>query len=240
MKESLSKTALVLAPHPDDESLGCGGTIKLITQSGGAVDVLFMTRGDLGFFPGSASLTDPAQIESARAALARQRSAEARAACDVLGVRDIAFLPGRDGGLTQQPELSDHVLAALRDRAYRSVFCPWPLDNHADHVATYRILHSALARHANELEVWLYEVWTPLQRPNISIGIDETIEAKFKAFAAHESQSTLLSYEQAFRGLASYRGLSNPPSRFAEAFFNIDSKSLVGHDGVPWPKPVGV
>lgn len=230
MSEQTIQSALVLSPHPDDESLGCGGTIKLLTQAGGRVDVVYMTRGEQGGYPG-ASL-DPA----ASASLAGRRVAEAREACRMLGVSSASFLPGRDGHVASQPELSGEIARALKAFPYRSVFCPWPHDRHVDHMATYRWLHEALREHTAEIDLWLYEVWSPLT-PNIFISIDTTIDAKMQAFMAHRSQAELLGYGPAFRGLAEYRGLFCPPSRFAEAFFNCDRSSLLNHRGLPWPQP---
>ncbi len=68
------KNILVLAPHPDDESLGCGGTIKLLTQAGMQVDVLLMTRGENGLDAPGHQPADEHEQQAAR------REAEARAA----------------------------------------------------------------------------------------------------------------------------------------------------------------
>ncbi len=157
-------------------------------------------------------------------------------ACKVLGVRNATFLPGRDGMLQTQPHLSDAILQSLGKVEYRSVFCPWPYDAHADHVATYAMLHDALRRHPKNIDIWLYEVWSPLKH-NICIAIDSTIEAKMQAFAAHESQAAILNYAAAFHGLARYRSLFCPPAQFAEAFFQCDRAALLSHENVPWPKP---
>ncbi|QOV89231.1 PIG-L deacetylase family protein [Humisphaera borealis] len=228
--DASTQLALVLSPHPDDESLGCGGTIKLITDGGGAVDVLFMTRGENGFAPG--------RIPTAadRVDLAARRESEARAACERLGVRRVAFLNGVDGSLGATPSLSSSILAALVEGNYRSVFCPWPYDRHGDHQVTYRMLHQALAGLKREIDVWLYEIWTPME-PNYYVAIDGVLEAKMDAFAVHESQAAVLPYTEAFRGLARYRGLSCPPARAAEAFFYCSSTQLLNHEGIPWPRP---
>jgi LmbE family N-acetylglucosaminyl deacetylase len=81
--------ALVLSPHPDDESIGCGGTIGLMKAAGATVDVLFMTSGEAGH-------PEPPKAELAKALL-EQRKKEAASACGVLGVDNIFFLGGRDG-----------------------------------------------------------------------------------------------------------------------------------------------
>ncbi|HWE02848.1 MAG TPA: PIG-L deacetylase family protein [Tepidisphaeraceae bacterium] len=229
MRGQSNQRALVLSPHPDDESLGCGGTIKLITASGGQVDVIYSTSGENGFFPGDIPTPEACRRMAAR------RESEARQACSLLGVREVSFLHGRDRNLGSQPELYEPILDALSRKDYRSVFCPWPYDSHADHTATYGLLHEALRRCAKKLDVWLYEVWSPL-RFNICLAIDSTIDAKMQALRAHESQIALLNYADAFHGLARYRSLFCPPARYAEAFFNCDSAALLNHEGIPWER----
>jgi N-acetylglucosamine malate deacetylase 1 len=218
---------LVLSPHPDDESLGCGGTLKVISESGGKIDVVYMTHGELGAHP-SATTT-----EAVRGELGARRSEEATRACRVLGVRRMQFLTGRDGQLDSQPELYRQVLGILQSGGYRSVFCPWPGDGHMDHAATYRLLHRALREYRREIAVWLYEVWTPLQ-PNIAIAIDATLESKVQAIRQHESQTALMDYVGGFTALAQYRSLFCPSSRHAEAFVNCDSAALLRNEDLPW------
>jgi len=69
-----TQSILVLSPHPDDESFGCGGTIKLLTQAGAAVDVVYLTSGEMGVEAPEA-ITSEAQHE-----LAAIRTGEARTA----------------------------------------------------------------------------------------------------------------------------------------------------------------
>jgi N-acetylglucosamine malate deacetylase 1 len=224
-----SNDVLVLAPHPDDESFGCGGTIKQIASSGGNVDVVFMTRGENG-----AGDNDGPVAPAMQERLARQRSQEAGLACGVLGVRTVIFLPGRDGHLSMQPELSATLLRFLGQGGYRSVFCPWPLDGHPDHAATFDILAAALRLFPRPIETWLYEVWTPLE-PNMVIPIDSTIDAKLEAMRAHASQRGARDYSAAFLALAQYRSLFYPSSKYAEAFYTCDSRQLIDQREFPWP-----
>lgn len=220
MIRSEPQKALVLAPHPDDEALGCGGTIKLITSAGGTVDVLFMTRGEMGLELSQG--TSQAMHDE----LARRRTEEAVEAGHVLGVRTVNFLPGRDGHLEQEPELSQGIWQAIRADAYRSVFCPWYNDNHADHVATFRLLITVLRALQQDIDLWLYEVWTPLEA-NIAIPIDSTIRAKLEAIRAHRSQRACADFPRAFRALAQYRSLLCPLSKYAEAFYTTDRDQLL-------------
>ena len=109
----------------------------------------------------------------------------------------------------------------------------WPYDAHTDHAATYAMLHEALRHYHRDIDVWLYEIWSPLKH-NICIAIDTAMDVKMAAFRAHESQAAMLNYAEAFHGLARYRSLFCPPARFAEAFFNCDRVMLLNHENIPW------
>jgi LmbE family N-acetylglucosaminyl deacetylase len=214
-----SRRVLVLAPHPDDESFGCGGTIKHLTSSGTPVDVAYMTRGERGIEAGM-----PTTPEVLRR-VAETRTVEAQEACRLLGVSEVVFLNGVDSRVEMQPELAADIRMLLDHGDYGRVFCPWPGDGHPDHRATFAWLTQALVGYDSPLGVWLYEVWTPL-RPNMLVPVDHTFEQKVAAMAAHRSQIELCSYVPAFRGLAEFRALSARPARYAEAFFICDRGSL--------------
>jgi LmbE family N-acetylglucosaminyl deacetylase len=217
-----SPQVLVLAPHPDDESLGCGGTLKQLTEAGISVDVAFMTRGELGCRRGIV-LPPLDQL-----VLASQRAQEAVAACRILGVRNAHFLNGRDGGLGEQPELSDDILRLLKTSDYSIVFCPWAFDFHPDHSATFDLLTTALKTCDCDPEVWLYEVWSTLH-PNKIVSIDSTIESKMRAIRAHASQMKNYEYDysECFQALARYRGMLAPGMRHAEAFYVCDREAAL-------------
>lgn len=230
---STRQKALVLAPHPDDEALGCGGTIKLITSSGGTVDVVYLTRGELGVAPGG---RPPPELQEQ---LARQRSAEAEVACRILGVRNFRFLRGHDSHLQQEPGLWRDVCQALTADEYRSVFCPWQHDGHGDHVAAFGLLLAAVRQQSRPLDVWLYEVWSPLNA-NMVLPIDGTIHSKLEAMRAYKSQMSAMNYARAFRGLAQYRSLFCSSARYAEAFMLLDREDLLAaadRAGTSSPKP---
>lgn len=218
--QSPSKNILVLAPHPDDECLGCGGTVKLLTQAGLQVDVILLTRGENGL---DAPQQQPPSVHDQ---LAVTREREARAACAVLGVRNVEFMTGIDGGLSHQPHLVKPLASLLQAGNYQRVFAPWYGESHPDHVATFRLLQRALAESSLRPAIWLYEVWTPLV-PTDHVPIDATMPAKREAIQQHQSQLDCLDYLSAFVGLAAYRALACPPSRYAEAFLTMDTVALL-------------
>lgn len=211
---------LVLSPHPDDETFGCGGTIRLLTKAGTPVDVVYLTRGELGIeAPETSNATQ-------RQELAVIRTREAQAACEILGVRHVFFLDGADGQLSEHPQVARQLAALLRENNYQRVFCPGANEAHVDHQAAYRWFCQAINETRRDLDIWCYEVWTPLH-PNMHVPIDETMPDKIKAAQAHASQLACLDYRSAFCGLAAYRSLACPPSKYAEAFFILHSKLLM-------------
>jgi LmbE family N-acetylglucosaminyl deacetylase len=210
---------LVLAPHPDDETFGCGGTIRMLAESGVDVDVAFMTRGEQGM--------ERAAEQSAEASrqLAETRSREARAACDVLGVRNVVFLNGSDTRLSDEPQLASAIADLVKKGGYHRLFCPWPHDAHDDHKATFAHLRRAVAEHQLAASFWLYEVWKPLPA-NTFVPIDRTMDAKRRAIDQYQSQLSQLNYREGFIGLAAYRSLFCPASSYAEAFLVCDSREV--------------
>ena len=209
------RSVLVLAPHPDDETFGCGGTMRMLTESGVAVDVAFMTRGEQGTEEGASP-----SAEASRQ-LAEVRTREAQAACQVLGVRNVFFLEGSDTRLKDEPHLAASIGHLLRSIPYQRVFCPWPQDSHEDHKATFALLRQAIADNHLNNKLWLYEVWKPLPA-NTFVPIDSTIESKRQAIDKYQSQLSQLNYREGFVGLAAYRSLFCPSSRYAEAFLVCD------------------
>jgi len=106
------------------------------------------------------------------------------------------------------------------------VFCPWHLDAHDDHRATFAILRQAIIQSHLTTSFWLYEVWKPLAA-NTFVPIDRTMPAKRRAIEQYQSQVSQLNYREGFTGLAAYRSLFCPSSSFAEAFLVCDTQEFL-------------
>src|SRR5947207_9627276 len=87
------RRVLVISPHPDDESIGCGGTLRQHVVDGDAVHVVFLTSGERGGHGRAPRET------------AQLREQEARDAAKVLGVGAIEFWRAPDGGVSETPFL---------------------------------------------------------------------------------------------------------------------------------------
>jgi N-acetylglucosamine malate deacetylase 1 len=202
------RRALVVAPHPDDETLGCGGTMALMADRGASVTVLTVTDGEAT--KGSRISPDDT---------ARRRRAEAMRAAAVAGATP-RFLGLADDGLPEQVvELTAALRAAIADLAPEAVFAPWLLDGTPDHRAVAKALGGALdgAGADGRPEVWGYEVWTALI-PNRIVEITSVIARKREALAAHRTASLTFDLS-AGEGLGRWRTMQSLGGRgWAEAF----------------------
>lgn len=205
----------VLAPHPDDDVIGCGGTLYKHRQAGEAVTVIYLTDGGRGNDWKSAPSPE----------LADRRRLEAEAAAQVLGIGNPAFLGFTDGELAPTPVVIDRVLEALAAVSPRCVFLPSPLDEHPDHQAANRIFAALVPRLRNRVTVFSYEVWTPLD-PNRLVDISGAAAVKEKAIRRHASQVRHIDYAGAALGLNRFRSLSlGSGCGFYEAFFAAEAKA---------------
>ncbi|MBW3576601.1 MAG: PIG-L family deacetylase [Actinobacteria bacterium] len=195
---------LVVAPHPDDETLLCGGTVSALADRGADVRVVVATDGTAS------------RVPLAPGELARRRREETRQACATLGVGDPVFVGLRDGDLTAQVgALTDAVQDQLEAFAPHLVLVPWFGDAHPDH----RACSAALVRTTplDEVEVWGGEVWMPAPI-NRLVDVSETIERKRAALAAHATAQQAFDLE-AMLALNRYRSVHGLRGRgFAEGY----------------------
>ena len=124
---------LVIAPHPDDEAIGCGGAICLHQERGDRVTAVFLTSGELGL------------KHLSRDEAWRVREGEAETAAEVLGIAALVFLRLPDWDMD---EAVDDAAMALRPVLERDppdmVYLPHPGEWHPDHRAALPIVRAAL------------------------------------------------------------------------------------------------
>ena len=232
-----ARRALVLAPHYDDEVLGCGGLLAQLAAAGARVRVLFLTDGSAAAPEGAAAGASPA--EAARAYADRRRAESARALA-ALGLGPGEGGPGsREQGGDEPPAehlgLPDGRLAGHLDEAAEGIrrallehepdllLAPSPLEVTTDHRAAFAALHRVLgairpggaaapdplAAVASGLEVLLYEVNHPAY-PDLLVDVSGELPRIEAAMACYESQQERYDYLAAGLGLRRYRTLSLP------------------------------
>ncbi|HEX3469521.1 MAG TPA: PIG-L family deacetylase [Candidatus Elarobacter sp.] len=185
---------VVVAPHPDDDVLGCGGTLAAAALLGLATAAVYVTDG-------AASHLGSPSYPPDRLRAVRER--EAREALDVLGVAgEPRFLRVPDGTTAQLDDrAAEGVVSAIAGAAGDGrvlVLGPWQRDHHTDHVAVARLVRRACALRPNatllEYAIWLDERGTAADRPAaedgapLALDVTAHAEAKAAALARHRSQ----------------------------------------------------
>ncbi|OUC12084.1 MAG: hypothetical protein B0A82_24365 [Alkalinema sp. CACIAM 70d] len=148
-----SQSAIVFAPHEDDETLGCGGTIIQKQRAGAAIHLVFMTDGQASH----AHLISPQQ-------LAEMRTQEAIAAAQTLGLpqSQVQFLGFPDGHLgSHQESAIAQVEQLLLKLQPQQIFIPYfrEPDFIPDHRSTHQIVTTALRRTSLKVTVYEYPIW---------------------------------------------------------------------------------
>ncbi len=232
--EVSKRSCLVLAPHPDDETLGCGGMIMHKLSAGAKVEVIIATDG------GASHLSD-ATRQTSRQALIDMREAETCAACAVLGLppEHVSFLRFPDGDLSQHAmALRLRLAAEVAVRQPDEVYVCAVQDGHRDHIALAQAVRELAAEGGlGPAEHWEYPVWSfdfrswrPQGRTNkagyvigvlrmlrvlvlapvFSVSLKGAQARKRRALNCHRSQLGLLPDEPDWPGL---------PERFLAHFF---------------------
>jgi N-acetylglucosamine malate deacetylase 1 len=199
---------LVVAAHPDDEALGCGGALLAHVDAGDRVTVVFLTSGEAGL------ATYP--VDEAR----QVREEEATKAAAVLGVHDHRFLRLADGALSADDERAEATRALGRYLVdVDLVYVPHVDDDHDDHRAAAAAVLAAVT--APDLQILGYEVWTPVARPDRIVDIGAYMDRKLEAVRCYRSQLEYWPYDRAVEGLNAYRGALFEGVAYAEAFTSI-------------------
>lgn len=219
----MGERLLVLAPHPDDEVIGCGGVVALHLEANRKVRVVVATDGTAAEAAGDD-----------RDAYRIRREAESSAALERLGRGvDLQFLRFRDRELDASRDLlAAQLRAQLETFKPDLVLVPSPIEFHPDHLTLSRVFCAVIERDPSLFadlavaRVAFYEVTQPI-RPNALVDITRVAEAKYAAIGVHKSQSAVRNYADYARGLNAFRTMTLPPAcRFAEAYYVLPLPEL--------------
>lgn len=194
-------TTVIIAPHPDDESLGCGGTISLLREAGVPVFVIFVSDG---------TLSHPNSKKYPAEKLRQLRETEALNALQVLNVpaANASFMRLKDR-LVPNPGDPDFDAAVqqMQEELKRiqpgTVLVTWEKDPHPDHRASWQILNQTVRKLEKKPRVlqYLIWIWELGKRGDITdsqhlkwfyADIKNAASAKKNAIAAHVSQVSRL------------------------------------------------
>ena len=208
------KPILIIAPHADDETLGCGGLIVETVDKGGTVVVAVMTDGTRSH-PNSPS------YDAAR--LTALREAEVVAALQTLGVVTplVSFLRRADGYLADEGEEAEQNIAAIKAIVDRhgigSIFVTWGDDPHPDHAASYRLACKVVETRP-QLKFFAYPIW------GLTLDRDEPVVTPFRSAMRYEVRLAKAQKRRAIDCFASQLGrvILDDPEAFSLSAEDLD------------------
>jgi LmbE family N-acetylglucosaminyl deacetylase len=215
----MSNRVLVVAPHPDDETLGCGGTLLRMAREGAHVGWFIVTgmNEDAGF--------------SGEAIEARED--EIRRVTELYGFAEVfrLGLPTCQLDTLPMADLIDQFAAVFKSFQPEIVFLPHRMDVHTDHRVVFEASASCAKwfRYGSVRRVLAYETLSETEfnvdvrsafQPNYFVDISEFLERKLEIMAVYQSELDRFPFPrslEAIRALATFRG-ANSGFRAAEAF----------------------
>jgi LmbE family N-acetylglucosaminyl deacetylase len=226
-EEEGPKRALIVSAHPDDAEFGAAGTSYLWTKEGWEFYYCICTDGSKGS-------EDP---DMKKEKLVPLRRDEQRAACPVVGAKDVQFLNHVDGELTYNRDFLKEIVRVIRTIKPYAVFSHDPgqivrdmFINHPDHRAVGEIVLDAvypMARNRPTFPELLDEglepysakeiyLWTA-SNTNFEVDVTDVLDIKFEALSKHASQ--LEDFDQLKERLKMF--WRNPEGRYMESFRRI-------------------
>lgn len=190
----MAENVLVIAAHPDDEVLGCGGTITQLSQQGHHVYIAILGEGVTSRYD-QREQADPDQLKTLH-----DCSYQAGA---MMGAKELFLYELPDNRFDTVPLLDIiKIIEELVSRLQPSVvFTQHGGDLNVDHTITYRATLTATRpmegfpvaevygyEVASSTE-WAFQQFEPLFRPNVFVDIDHTLETKIKAMQHYESEA---------------------------------------------------
>ena len=166
MEAPSNRRITVIAPHPDDEAIGPGGTLLMATARGCTITVIYVTDGT--------------------AAEHDIRIQESAAVCKALGWR-VVRLGGVAGMLDINADMAKKFTAVLAETQPDIVMLPFVLDDNDDHRRTNELWLTGGRNSAVTAEVWAYQVYSVVL-PNVVVDITEVQDGKAALIRDYKSQ----------------------------------------------------
>ena len=202
------KKVLVIGAHPDDPESMCAGTMLKLKAIGAEVVAVYLTSGEAGIVGKT--------HEQARTI----RQAEARKACEVLGVRAV-FMTQTDGNAEVNKERYAEMKALIEAEQPDMVITHWPIDSHRDHRVCSILVYDAWRMTGRGFDLYYSEVMTGMQTQNFTptlwVDITDYRDKKIEAYLCHESQEIDGVIKEYHDTMERMRGMECQ-AKYAEAF----------------------
>jgi len=215
----MPQRVLVIAPHPDDETLGCGGTILRKAREGAQIAWLIVT----GMNVGSGYSSDDMKVRESEISKVRALYGFSEVFRLKFGTRKLDTLP--------LAEIIGEFANVFKTFAPDQVFLPYRMDVHTDHRAVFDAGAACAKwfRYGSVRQVLAYETLSETEfsldprsvfQPNYFVDISEFLDRKLEIMTAYQSEMGEFPFPrsiEAIRALATFRG-STSGFRAAEAF----------------------
>lgn len=212
------ESILIIAPHPDDEAIGMGGTLGIHLDGQSQVTVLYMTDGRHGGSQHGLSTIDMIDV----------RRKEAESIGKKYHINQI-FWNAEDTCLTNDDDTISEMIKVLKNIRPKIIYLPSFFDYHYDHFAANRILAEALKRtSASPITIIGYEVWDNIPYPNYVVDISAHFEKKKEILSHYTTQLEGADYIKLckYRNMLHYALYINSKTEgYAEAFCCLDSET---------------
>lgn len=182
---------LLLSPHADDETIGCGG---LLLKYPSNFNVICLTDGR--YYKKSDNINE----------LIITRKSEFTSVMQKVNIKNYSFLDIEDKHLID----NYCVFSKIDISSFDYIFIPNFLDQHRDHKAVTYLLKKLLKKsnYSKNLKIGFYEVWSTLSIPNFYVDISDLAQNKAELISIYKSQEDIISYSDKILGLNAFRGLT--------------------------------
>jgi LmbE family N-acetylglucosaminyl deacetylase len=206
---------LVLTPHADDETLGCGGF--LITAARGNKNIKVILYSD------NRDSVKDIDVDK----VIKMRSSEFEDAMKTLSIKNTQELKIASHNFTSTQELIEITLKSLIDFSPDVILIPSFIDNHEEHKILNVILAETLTKLKLEIDIMMFEVWTAFS-PNLVLNISDVINDKINAIRCYRSQQESINYIDTITGLNRYRSITHFKGEgYCEGFVQLKSAEYI-------------
>jgi len=209
---SAARRVLVFSPHPDDETLGCGGTLALLAPHCEVRVVLVTDGGGGGALPPE---------------IGEMRRTEWLDSMDSLGVSNVGFMNAPDGGVFPSKHWQQMIDDEVNDFQPNWVISPSMLDYHRDHMSIAQMVYLSCQKQFCVQQILTYEIWSPIWATHV-VDITDVISVKREALLLQKTSMQYGNYLQAVEGLNFYRGLYLGRTGAAAEAFSVLSSNRTG------------
>jgi LmbE family N-acetylglucosaminyl deacetylase len=212
IKPLLGESVLILVPHPDDETLGCGAVLRKHAENNGKITLVNMTDGS-----GAMTAMD-------REALKKMRKEELNQICTRLKITDVIHLDFPDGNLEVSKASIDGLAEIIKEKSPDIIYVPFFCDFHKDHVAANQILGSALKETHHYCQIRAYEIQVPITPLLFNSYLEISDDLAYKKELIQQYRSQMLSLDNVILSWKINAAFIKK-ARNAEVFFQINAKT---------------